>query len=513
MKNLKIYTLLLVSACIAFSCDEEDKLINDILVENPIPVVEDPMGEPGGLDLSVYVSLGASITAGTKDNALYSHGQATSYPALLAGQFAADGVGGGAFNQPDINSANGYSGVDGTTIQGKYILDLDLNNDGELGDAGVVISDGELPTAYEGDKTMLNNFGVPGIITAQILTPATGGPDVEANPAYNALYARFASAPGTSSIIKDAWDKDPTFFTLWAGGNDVLGYAASGGADPSRPLTDPATVNAQVDMIVDSLLSKAGHGLILTVPNVLVLPYFQAVPRVISVPEDSRTELLAGIQQINAAIAGWNAAVAGSGMERPLLSTDMNEYPLVIEDASLSDASVPDGEGGTFVIPKVRNIDPDAHSVFGVSELITLTASPKVSAGELGISPLAPLTNQYVLDFTEIAAILTNIQTVNTNMGATAVANAGRIAVLETFGLITEIAVSGGYDTGSYTLAPDFSPNGIYSNDGVHPNARGCAIIANEIIKVLNKPVAEGGFGATIPSLDVMQYNASPFQQ
>jgi lysophospholipase L1-like esterase len=35
-------------------------------------------------------------------------------------------------------------------------------------------------------------------------------------------------------------------------------------------------------------------------------------------------------------------------------------------------------------------------------------------------------------------------------------------------------------------LAPDFSPNGIYSVDGVHPNPRGAAIIANRIIESLN---------------------------
>jgi hypothetical protein len=48
-------------------------------------------------------------------------------------------------------------------------------------------------------------------------------------------------------------------------------------------------------------------------------------------------------------------------------------------------------------------------------------------------------------------------------------------------------------------LQPDFSPNGVFSTDGVHPNPRGYAILANEFIRVI-----ENNFGATIPRVDVL---------
>ena len=47
-------------------------------------------------------------------------------------------------------------------------------------------------------------------------------------------------------------------------------------------------------------------------------------------------------------------------------------------------------------------------------------------------------------------------------------------------------------------LAPDFSPNGILSTDGVHPNPRGYGIVANEMLEVI-----EAKFGANLPSINV----------
>jgi hypothetical protein len=48
-------------------------------------------------------------------------------------------------------------------------------------------------------------------------------------------------------------------------------------------------------------------------------------------------------------------------------------------------------------------------------------------------------------------------------------------------------------------LQPDFSPNGVFSTDGIHPNPRGNAILANEFIRVI-----EDAFGASIPEVDVL---------
>ena len=48
-------------------------------------------------------------------------------------------------------------------------------------------------------------------------------------------------------------------------------------------------------------------------------------------------------------------------------------------------------------------------------------------------------------------------------------------------------------------LTPDFAPSGVLSTDGVHPNPRGNALIANGMLEVI-----EDGFGATLPRVNVL---------
>ena len=55
-----------------------------------------------------------------------------------------------------------------------------------------------------------------------------------------------------------------------------------------------------------------------------------------------------------------------------------------------------------------------------------------------------------------------------------------------------------GINIEGHNLQPDFRPNGIFSTDGIHPNPRGHAIIANLIIEALNNQK-----GADIPMVNV----------
>ena len=53
------------------------------------------------LDLSTYVAIGDSLTAGFADNTVYLDGQINSYPNIIAKAFA--DAGGGEFTQPLVN--------------------------------------------------------------------------------------------------------------------------------------------------------------------------------------------------------------------------------------------------------------------------------------------------------------------------------------------------------------------------------------------------------------------------
>jgi len=254
----------------AFSCTSEDDLIADQEAANPIVFPPAVTGAAGSADLSNYVAFGASFAAGVMDGALYTDGQIYSYPAQLATQMMTEGVGGGSFEQPDINSVLGFSGVgeDGT-IFGRLTLDIaSLSLNPEPG--------GDPIGAYSGDVTQLNNFGVGGIILGQALTPLTGGPASDANPAYNPFYERFASAPGTSTILTDAIATSPTFFTSSLGGNDFLGYAVTGG-DGSVAITSAADFQSQYSQFIEAMVATGAKGVIMNLPPVILLPYFQAV--------------------------------------------------------------------------------------------------------------------------------------------------------------------------------------------------------------------------------------------
>src|SRR5690606_29755682 len=93
---------------------------------------------------------------------------------------------------------------------------------------------------------------------------------------------RMASSP-TATVLGDAMAQNPTFFTLSEiGGNDVLGYAVSGG-DGSEVLTPNAGsvgvgFDATFSYLVTALTSGGAKGVVTNVPYITDLPHFTTVP-------------------------------------------------------------------------------------------------------------------------------------------------------------------------------------------------------------------------------------------
>lgn len=535
IKNIFLYSFLLVFVVAA--CDSEEDLIEQRKTENPLPPDEMETGEPGSADFTHYIALGNSLTAGYMDGALYSDGQANSYPALLGAQLQIEGVGGGAFNQPDINSANGFntsfSDLANGVIAGRTELSLSMR--------APVPTDGELPTPYTGDKAVLNNFGVPGIQLGQLLTPATGGPDDPANPAYNGLYARFATNPGTSTILGDAIATDPTFFTLWIGSNDVLGYAITGG-DGSVPLTDAGTFQTYYGQVLGQLAATGSKGVAINIPPVLLIPYFRAVPYN-PVPLDASQ-----VEALNAGFTGFNTALdaivanlghdAADAARRKVSYSEGAGNPLLIVDENLSDLSAEFDmlQGAGAITPEQRAaLQPFVQArPADETDLVPLATSTSIGmdlnptapgTALLGIS--VPMGDKYILTIEEQTEIITARATFNGIIDGVVAATNGTIGAenivvhdvqplfADLAGLSTaqaaqlalspaaQAAADGelGYTYDGFNYAPDFSPNGLFSTDGVHPNPKGHAIFANSLINTIN-----AGFGAEIPSIDVVPF-------
>ncbi|MFY0592380.1 hypothetical protein [Roseivirga sp.] len=515
MKNLKIYLFALLTFVFAIqSCDEDVDLIAQQLADNPLP--GEVTGTPGSLDLSNYVSIGNSIAAGFQDGALYTDAQNQSFATFLGRQFQVTGVGGGSFNVPSINSANGFSGTNPAGgFFGRFELSLSLLRP--------LPTAGELPEAFDGDKSSLNNFAVPGMKMTDISNVGL---------ANNGLYARFATSPGTSTVLGDALAVDPTFFTFELGANDVLGYATSGGADEGD-ITDAATFQANLQTSLGALVGSGAQGVVMNVPLILTAPFFRAVPYN-AVPLDAATA-----NALNGGFAGFNQALAGMVQATLITQADMDQRmvqyaagpnPILIVDDALEDLGP---KFDLLGLPATlrAGLEPFRQSRPAVAtDLALLTAAGEIGRDLTGSGTVlsgisVPIADNFILTQAEQVNVITAratynaiisgvIAAINAGQGSTVLAEydinvqmadiAGLTPALATQLALSDAAIAAadgvlGIVVEGVNLAPDFSPNGVFSTDGIHPNPRGHGIVANAIIQVMNDT-----FGSTIPLMSVL---------
>lgn len=523
--TFKTLLSLLGLAMILNACDgQADTLINERLEENPLP--EAPEYRTGDADFSTFIAIGNSLTAGYMDGALFDQGQQNSLAAMMAAQFSAATEGGITFNQPDINSPAGFNTVvsnpSNGTVLGRFKLDTSIP-----GPSPTI--NGDPITPYNGPQ--VHNFGVPGIQVGQLLTPATGGPASPANPAFNPFYQRFASNPSQdgatgSTILGDAVATNPTFFSLWIGNNDILGYASTGASNEAI-LTSDNNFDTFYTGVINTLMSTSADGIAADIPFILGLPLFRAVPvNAIVLDEATANQLNGAFEAVNDAIQALvdNLGHPQADADARFVSYSAGPNPILIYDESLEDLGpkfdMLQGAGAITAQERAslepyrqsRPIQSSVAMLQGDSELVTLAAStvlgtladPANPFSQIGI--VLPLADQYTITASEYRAIETKRQTFN-RMIADAVAqypnriafyntNSPSGAFLDIFGLSDG---QPGITVNGVNLAPDFSPNGVLSTDGVHPNLRGYAIIANEMLEVI-----EAKFGANLPSVNVL---------
>jgi lysophospholipase L1-like esterase len=522
MKNLKNYLFALLTLVFITACDEDTNLIQEQLDQNPLPPPQS--GDSGDLDLTKYVSIGNSIAAGYQDRALYTNAQVNSFPTYLARQMQISGIGGGDFNQPDINSANGFSSPNPNPSNGlgNYLGRLELS----LSLLRPVPTAGELPTPFGGDKAALNNFAVPGMKMGDATDPALA--------INNPLYGRFASSPGTSTVLGDALAANPSFFTFELGANDVLGYAVSGGLSETQ-ITDPATFQAQLTNNLGALIASGAEGIVSHVPMIITAPFFRAVPYN-AVPLTSQGL----VDQLNGAFAGLNQVLDGLAANQLITPEEaakrkvvyaLGANPILMFDDALEDL------GPKFDLlglpPATRAaLQPFVQSRPAIlGDLVLLTAATEIGREIIpgnasilsGIS--YPIGDGFMLTQVEWTNVVTARATynaiiagvvagLNANAGATVLAEFDvNVIMTDLSGLSTAQATQLGHTAAAIaaadgvlgiiesgvSLAPDFSPNGVFSTDGIHPNPRGHGLFTNGIIDVMNSV-----FSASIPHMNVL---------
>jgi len=504
MKTNKLYILLIV--IIFLGCSQELEMITP--TPDPDPDPDPPLS--GAANFSKFVAVGNSLTAGYQAGALFNEGQENSLPKIMNDMFSmiSGATGGGAFNQPDIDSELGFFGIDpgSGTVLGRLLLQ---------GDPPIPTPQpgGNIPGAYTGDKSALNNFGVPGILLGQALIPDTGNP---ASPFYNGLWARFASVPGVKSILEDALAAQPTFFLLWLGNNDVLGYAVGGAVAEDLPIfTDPAAFDFLYQALLGAFLlaDPDVKGVVCNIPGITSIPFFTTVPWN-SIPLDAATAgaLNVGLAPVNGAFDGLVLAglLSQADADSRKMSYVEGANPVLLVDEDLENLG-PKFDilvgAGFMTAEQQAGVEPFLQSRQANSgDLIPLT-SASVLGVELAPNVIQgvsfPLSDEYVLTADEITSINDRIDAFNTTIKNAADANS-RVAYVD---INSQFAALAGDRTAEDELLIDGSiapPFALFSEDGVHPNSRGYALAAKWIIMAINTE-----FGAVVPEPNLADYDGT----
>lgn len=518
MKNLKFYSALL-ALLFVLSCEQEMLIPQEPDPENP------PTGTSGSANFTKFVSIGNSLTAGFMAGALFDFGQQNSFPAIMAEHFeyVSDND---PFDQPLTGSTNGCYNPPTCTLGRLILFDADGTGPGTprptpAGSPGVPApyntnnSDHSKSLApYTGNKANLNNFGVPGIILAHLNAPQAGDVSNPTHPLFNPYYARFASNPGTSTILGDALATNPTFVSFWVGNNDVLGYAVGGASNPSL-LTSVAVFSALFNGAIDAILASADRRAVVgNIPNVTAIPYFRTVPHN-PVPLDATTAT-----QLNTGFAGYNSVLdalkdpgfggafgtAAQLDARKITFTASSNNKVVIQDETLIDIGP-----GMDALVSLGALTPAQRAALEpyrrvrqttLSDLLVLPAASFIGTGTFpNINGLTvPLADQWVLIPSEITEITTRINDFNTVI-STRVNAESRLALANINAEFASLATSPRVVDGIFINATFAPPGGVFSEDGVHPNPRGAAYIAKIFIQAINAK-----FGSTVPLPNISGY-------
>lgn len=529
MKKYNIFSILLSVALIG-GCAQD---VEDLKEPEAEPT---PTGSLGAnINVSKFVTIGNSLVAGYQANALFTDGQNESIGKIIHQQMVYAGAT-GSFNQPDINSENGFSGfIPTTTVPlGRLVLyDPDGTGPRSAGPAAAATPERPAVTcpsavpatpavpapyntalspltaawAFTGNKDALNNFGVPGIQVGQLLTPTTGNP---AEAAFNPYWARFAKEPGVKTILQEAIAVNPTFLLIEIGNNDILGYATSGGANAAI-FTSTADFTTRFNGVIATLLGNLPNakGVVANIPNVTSIPFFFTV-RWNAVPLDAAT---AATVTTNLATPynGFLDAMFANGIitdaeriKRKLTYAASATNPILITDETLTDLSPYMTGPAAGLAPYARARQTTAN------DLITLSAGSVlgtcVGGNAQAINGITiPLSDQYVLIPSETQEILTRTAEFNAVIAAAVTANNTKLALADVNTAFTTFVSTQGATMNGIRLTPSITPPYAgFSEDGVHPNGRGYAFLANIFIDAINAK-----FGSTIPKANITHYRGT----
>ncbi|MEL6673165.1 MAG: SGNH/GDSL hydrolase family protein [Bacteroidota bacterium] len=304
------------------------------------------------------------------------------------------------------------------------------------------------PTWQEASSTRLyQNLGVPGLKVGDIQKAGYQ----EQNPFFKQL-----NYNGDQHYLALLEQAQPSLFTLWLGMEDVLAYGLRGGQDssfyPTAPTLFAQNFAALLHLLVEVNPNEA-VGLIGTIPDLRVLPYFSATPRTFT---------------------GCN------GIERPLYIQTSGQNEAVVAQ-----------ETDFILLP--------------AKDLIGSITDPG-NQYEFGLSANNPIPDYWVLDQDESEVVVDHINAYNQSIDSLITSfnnQLGRTA-LKTVNMVNfYYLLSLGVLRDGLEINNQYLSGGIFGLDGIYLTPRGNAMMANRFIEAINETTE---LNAQIPELTITDY-------
>ncbi len=417
------------------------------------PKFDVPDPDNGNIDVSNYVALGSSMTAGYSNGALYYDAQQNSYANILAEQFKL--IGGGEFKIPNVSQSS--IGM-GNANNAPSIL-------GNRTDCQGVVSLGPVKIATQGDASVFTNIYSSQGSFNSMAVPDAKVIDMEVNGYANPFYQRMSSS-ASSSILSDAIAKNPTFFSVNLGLQDVLKYTLKGGASDSiTPIAGTIGVGfeASINNVIDKLMANGAKGVVTNIPSIKTMAYFNTI--------------------------AWNALKLDAAT-----ATNLSNFY-----ANLDSTKFYEGDNGFIIMDSNNPFLGFRQAVAGEYILLNVPLD-SVKCHKWG--SLIPIPDRYSLTLSEINAIETAITNYNNILRN--IASSKGLAFVDVNAFFSK--VKSGFIYNGVTVNAAFVSGGAYSLDGLNLTARGNALLANEFIKAINST-----YQSSIPEVDAMKYPAVTF--
>lgn len=440
--------------------------------DTPAPVTD--------VNVSRYLAVGDSYTAGISAGGLTSTSQQYSFPNLLAQQFQrakADA----AFSQPLIEgTGSGYLGlldispvgyVRSRRVAGQAVRSTVISPNACIGPDTV-----RLLTRSATSATLPQNLGIPGLLLSQIGT-ANLGNQSNATPTgtFNPYFERLLPAADNRTYLQAVTTaaSSATFFTFFQGLDDLMPYIRSGGTCGNVGTSSINQMKINAKRLLDVLAATGRPGIIAKLPSVTTLP-------LLSLGQGDK--LQARLQ----ASFGDNALLyiedpLGRGISLPISGGD---YVLATALPRLGQPTPVQVGGATLMLPygrDVRNPVRNADVLDANTEMNLLTAAISNYNNNPG-------NGSTVAPGLEALAKTYKMPIIATSTGESALSLNDVL-----FTPVNNVISVGGVQYSSAPVRGNF-----FSSDYYSLTPRGNGLMANAFIAAINR-----AYRATIPAIDV----------